>query len=136
MLRLFVLPGADRLSPEQIKEVSMRIGHVGRGLVVLCLALLLTTAARADRTPSSKAYYPTFPGTRPQVDVPYTTNGNSTLGVYQGVSPRIYASPSMENGNNPDVTPVFNLIFYGAKQSFGDASNGAEAGPPNQLRNK
>jgi hypothetical protein len=106
----------------------------GMGLLVPCLAVLVATSARADRVPSSKAYYPTFPGVRPQIDVPYTTNGNSTLGVYQGVGPRIYNSPTVQDVGNPGVKPVFNLIFYGSAQSFGDKSNGAEERPPNQLR--
>ena len=114
----------------------MRPWRLGTGLLVVCLCLLLTSVAQADRTPSSKASYPTFPGSRPQVAVPYTTNGNSTLGVYQGVGPRIYASPNVEDAKNPGVKPVFNLIFYGSSQSFGDTNNGATQRPPNQLRVK
>jgi hypothetical protein len=113
----------------------MRRWRWGMGLVVLCLGLLLATSARADRVPSSKAYYPTFPGVRPQIEVPYTTNGGSTLGVYQGVAPRIYNSPNVAD---PQFTgsgkPVFNLIFYGSSQGYGDASNGAQQRPPNELR--
>jgi hypothetical protein len=109
---------------------------MGTGLLVLGLCLLLTGVAQADRVPSSKASYPTYPGTRPQVTVPYTTNGNSTLGVYQGVGPRIYASPNVEDGKNPGVQPVFNLIFYGSSQSFGSASNGATPRPANELKPK
>ena len=30
--------------------------------------------------------------------------------------------------------PVFNLIFYGSTQGFGDASNGAQPRPGNDLR--
>ena len=104
------------------------------GLLVPCLALLLTTVARADRVPSSKASYPTYLGTRPQIAVPYTTNGGSTLGVYQGVGPKIFASPSVDDPKNPGGKPVFNLIFYGSAQSFGDRSNGATQRPPNMLR--
>jgi hypothetical protein len=115
----------------------MRGWHLGTALLVPCLALLLTTAARADRVPSEKASYPTYPGTRPQISVPYTTNGGSTLGVYQGVGPRIFSSPSVDvtKGTGP-TKPVFNMIFYGSTQSFGDASNGATPRPPNQLRVK
>ena len=104
------------------------------GWLVPCLALLLASSARADRVPSSKAYYPTFPGTKPQVEVPYTTNGNSTLGVYQGVGPKITSSPVVDDSGQPGVQPVYNLIFYGSAQSFGDASNGAKERPPNTLR--
>jgi hypothetical protein len=106
------------------------------GLPILCLGLMLAPAARADRVPCSKASYPTCPGARPQVAVPYTTNGSSTLGVYQGVGPRIFNSPSVDDSKNPGAKPVFNLIFYGSSQGFGDASNGAAPRPPNQLRVK
>jgi hypothetical protein len=106
----------------------------GVGLLVPCLGLLLATAARAERVPSSKVYYPTYPGVRPQITVPYTTNGNSTLGVYNGVAPRIYNSPVVDDPKNPGIKPVFNLIFYGSAQGFGDASNGAGQRPPNELR--
>ncbi len=102
----------------------------GMGLAVLCLGLLLAASARADRVPSSKAYYPTFPGVRPQITVPYTTNGGTTLGVYQGVAPRIYNSPNVADPQYAgSAKPVFNLIFYGSGQGYGDASNGARAAP-------
>lgn len=112
----------------------MRRWLQGMGLVVPCLALLLASSARADRVPSGKAYYPTAPGARPQIEVPYTTNGNSTLGVYQGVAPRIYNSPTVDDAKNPGVQPVYNLIFYGSAQGYGDANNGATERPPNTLR--
>jgi len=41
------------------------------------------------------------------------------------VAPLIYKSPSVDDPKNPQAKPVFNLIFYGAKQGFGDKSNGA-----------
>lgn len=107
----------------------------GIGLLVPCLGLLLASAARADRVPSSKAYYPTFPGVRPQIAVPYVTNGFSTLGVYQGVAPRIYNCPNVDDPKfTGTAKPVFNLIFYGSVQGYGDATNGAIQRPPNQLR--
>jgi hypothetical protein len=98
-------------------------------LAVLALALT-AAAARADRVPSQRV--PTYPalGTRPDVAVYYTTNGISTLGVYQGVAPRIYASPIVDDPTNPQAKPVFNLVFWGAVQSFGDRSNGATPRPP------
>jgi hypothetical protein len=103
--------------------------------LVPCLGLLLASAARADRVPSSKAYYPTFPGVQPQITVPYVTNGFSTLGVYQGVAPRIFNSPNVADANvTGSAKPVFNLIFYGSGQGYGDASNGAAQRPPNELR--
>ena len=112
----------------------MKRWYWGVGLLVPCLALVLATAARADRVPSSKAYYPTDPGSRPQITVPYTTNGGSALGVYQGVAPSIYKSPSLNDPTAPGVKPVFNLIFYGSSQGYGGASNGAAQRPPNELK--
>jgi hypothetical protein len=104
------------------------------GLLVLGLLLTANGVARADRVPSQKAVLPPSPGSRIDITVPYTTNGYSTLGVYNGVAPRIYASPIVVDPVNPQTKPVFNLIFYGSVQSFGDRSNGATPRPPNSLR--
>jgi hypothetical protein len=41
-------------------------------------------------------------------------------------APRVYASQNVDDPKNPGVKPVFNLPFYGAVQSFGDASEGAK----------
>jgi hypothetical protein len=112
----------------------MKCRWLGTALLVPCLCLLAATAARADRVPSSKAYMPPQPGALPQIAVPYTTNGFSTLGVAQGVGPRIYNSPIVDDVRNPGAKPVFNLIFYGSGFSFGDASNGATPRQPNNLR--
>jgi hypothetical protein len=90
-------------------------------------------AARADRTPSAKTVAPASTGTRVDITVPYLTSGYSTL-MSGGVAPRIYASQNVEKPQYPQVTPVFNLIFYGSTMSFGDRSNGAEPRPPNMLR--
>jgi hypothetical protein len=101
-------------------------------LVLLAAALVALAAnpANADRVPSSKTVLPKQPGVRGDITVPYTTNGFSTLGVYQGVGPLIYASPNVEDRKNPDVKPVFNLPFWGGVQSFGDRSEGATPRPP------
>jgi hypothetical protein len=66
---------------------------------------------------------------RGDITVPYLTNGFTTLGVYQGVAPRIYASPTVYDPKNPQIRPVFNLPFYGATHSFGDLSDGAVSRP-------
>ena len=55
-------------------------------------------------------------------------NGYTTLGAYS-VAPRIYSSPTVSDPTNPNVRPVFNLPFYGSRQSFGDRSNGAVSVP-------
>ena len=86
--------------------------------------MLTTSAVRADRVPSHKTVIPRDPGVRGDITVPYTTNGYTTLGVYQGVAPRIYATPIVEDLKQPQTRPVFNLIFYGATQSFGDGNEG------------
>jgi hypothetical protein len=63
-------------------------------------------------------------GTRVDITVPYLTTGNSTF-MKGAVAPRIYSSPIVNDPANPQARPVFNLIFYGAQQAFGDKSNGA-----------
>ena len=61
--------------------------------------------------------------------MPYLTNGFTTLGVYQGVAPRVYASPIMNDLNQPQDRPVFNFDFYGATRSLGDGNDGAVSRP-------
>jgi hypothetical protein len=101
----------------------------------LVLAVLVGTAVsvHADRVPSSKTVIQPSPGARVDITVPYLTTGRTTLGAYY-VAPRIYASPDVQDRRNPAVKPVFNLIFYGSAQSFGDRSDGATQRPPNMLR--
>lgn len=97
--------------------------------LVLGLFLLSASASRADRVPSQKAVLPRDPGARGDITVPYLNNSFTALGVYQGVAPRIYASPTVYDPNNPQIRPVFNLPFYGATMSYGDRSNGAVSKP-------
>jgi len=94
---------------------------------LLLAGLCLPTAARAERVPSRKVIPSTVPNVRNgnDISVPYTTNGRTTLGVYQGVAPRIYASPVVTDPRNPGARPVFNIPFWGGVQSFGGLSNGA-----------
>src|SRR5581483_3790941 len=92
------------------------------GLLLVCLCAI--QAAWADRVPSRKVQMQPSTGARTPIAVPYTTNGTSNLGVYQGVSPRIYSSPIVDDKRDPQAKPVYNLPFYGAVQSFGDRSNG------------
>lgn len=104
-----------------------------RRLLVLVALLALAGTAAADRVPSRKSEGLRDPGTRGDITVPYTTNGYSTLGVWQGVAPRIYSSPDVEDREYPDTRRVYNLPFWGGVQSFGDRSNGAVPrlpGPP------
>ena len=99
------------------------------GPLALGLLALTADAVRADRVPSQKTVVPRDPGTRGDITVPYLTNGYTALGVYQGVAPRIYASPVVNDPNAPQARPVFNLIFYGATQAFGDKNEGAVSRP-------
>jgi hypothetical protein len=94
------------------------------GLLVLGLCWL-PAPARADRVPSGKVLTSPSTGARTDVAVPYTTNGRTTLGVYQGVAPKVYESPIINDPVNPGARPVFNLPFYGGVQAFGGLSNGA-----------
>jgi hypothetical protein len=88
----------------------------------------------ANRVPSQKVPSSPTIGGRFNVFVPYTTNGISTLGVAQGVAPAIYARPSVNDPVGKGVVPVYNLIFYGAKQSFNNSFPGAMPGRGNSLR--
>jgi hypothetical protein len=90
----------------------------------LALALL-AGPARADRVPSWKIEVQPQHGARPDIRVPYTTNGYGNLGVAQGVSPYIYRSPIVDDPTNPQARPVYNLQFYGARMHFGGVQNGA-----------
>ena len=85
--------------------------------------------ASADRTPMRR--FPGFrdTGTREYIRIPYVTNGNSAFGVYHGVAPRIYASPTIDDPANPQSRPAFNLPFYGARMGFGGINNGAVEKP-------
>jgi hypothetical protein len=97
--------------------------------LVLVLFLFTMNAVHADRVPSQKAVLPRDPGMRGDITVPYLNNGFTTLGVYQGVAPLVYAAPTVYDPNNPQIRPVFNLPFYGATRSFGDRSDGAVSKP-------
>ena len=96
-------------------------------VALLTLALLAseTNRARADRVPTvrtsgSYTYWP-----RSDITVPYLTTGRSAF-MSRTVAPQILIMPNVDNVRFPQVVPVFNLIFYGARQGFGDTLNGAE----------
>jgi hypothetical protein len=104
-------------------------------LAALALTVVLAAgAAHASRVPSSRTISSRNFGSRPDGMVPYTTNGFSTLGVYQGVAPRVYASPNVNTPGPVQIQPVFNLPFYGGVRAFGTWSDGATARPPVQIR--
>jgi hypothetical protein len=84
----------------------------------------LAGVASAGRTQTTRSEGMKSTGSRVDITVPYLTTGNSAF-MAGSVAPRIYSSPIVDDPANPQARPVFNLIFYGAKQSFGDKSNGA-----------
>ena len=99
------------------------------------LVLTLTADVRAGRVPSTKTTIIPSSGARVDITVPYTTNGRSTLGVYNGVSPAIEGNPAPSVApGGLQSRPMFNLIFYGSWQSPGSWFFGAVERPPNQLR--
>jgi hypothetical protein len=104
----------------------MRAHLLAGTLAALALVLLADPALRAERIPSSRVQVEPQHGTRPDIRVPYLTNGNGNLGVPVGqpVAPRIYASPIVDDPKYPQVRPVYNLPFYGGVDAFGSGSNG------------
>jgi hypothetical protein len=102
-------------------------------LCLTCLALIAVLAigpesAQAGRTPTVRT--PGFYtwGARNDITVPYLTTGGQAF-MSQYVAPQILISPNVDNPSFPQVVPVYNLIFYGARQGFGDRFNGAEPKP-------
>ncbi len=101
--------------------------HFGAGLLGLAL---LSVPALAERTPTTRVPSPpAATGTRPDITVPYTTDGTSTFMYNGSVAPRVYKSPIVNDPKNPGARPVYNLQFYGSRMSFGDRSNGAVSVP-------
>ena len=93
--------------------------------VALTAVLAITPTAWAQRVPSRKVEIQPQFGARPDIRVPYLTNGNGNLGVAQGVAPLIYSSPSVNDPTAPQIRRVYNLPFYGGIMAFGGANNGA-----------
>jgi hypothetical protein len=94
------------------------------GVVALGIVAVMTGSASADRVTTTRTEGMKSTGTRVDITVPYLTTGNSTF-MHGAVAPRIYSSPIVDDPANPQARPVYNLIFYGARQAFGDRSNGA-----------
>ena len=97
-------------------------------LVVIGLLAAIPTVAQAGRTPMTRTAGQKSSGARNDIRVPYLTNGASSFGAYS-VAPKIYGSPRVDDPKNPQSRPVYNLIFYGSTQGFGDKSNGATPKP-------
>ena len=105
-----------------------------RSFTTLGLLLALAASADAARVASSKADRNSNSGAKPDITVPYLTNGTSTLGVTQGVSAIIIASPGLGGAKGDMQRPVFNLIFYGSQKSSSPDFSHATQRPPNSLR--
>ena len=101
-----------------------RIWRAAMGLALVGLLVAFSLSARADRLQTQRSSGQRTNGARTDNTVPYLTTGKTTF-MPNYVQPKIYSSPIVDDPSNPQSKPVFNLIFYGSKQSFGDASNGA-----------
>jgi hypothetical protein len=126
-------PGKTIHPPPKRRHPIMHRLRWSLGLLAVAVAALVVNTASAERVPSRKTIAPTVSTAKNDITVPYTTNGNTTLGVWQGVSPRIYSSPDVEDSKYPDTRRVYNLPFWGGVQSFGGKSEGAVPrlpGPP------
>jgi hypothetical protein len=99
------------------------------GLMVLGLFLAQTGTALAGRTNMTRNTGQKSTGSRNDITVPYLTSGGTNFGVYNSVAPRVYGSPIVDDPRNPGAKPVYNLIFYGSVQGYGDRSNGAVPKP-------
>lgn len=99
------------------------------GVLALGLFLVEAGSASAERVPSTRSGGQKNTGARQDSSVPYLTTGNSAFLTGRSVAPRIYASPTVDDPKNPQAKPVYNIIFYGSVQSFGDRSNGAMPKP-------
>ncbi len=95
------------------------------GLLVLGVLIIGAGRVEAGRTVSTRTAGSRSNGSRSDITVPYLTTGRSAFMANYYVAPRIYSSPVVDDPKYPQQKPVFNLIFYGAKQGFGDFSNGA-----------
>jgi len=103
-------------------------------LLAAVLTLLLGAAPSVfARVPMTRTEGQRTNGVRPDQFVPYLTNGYTAFGAYS-VGPRVYASPTVIDLDNPAAKRVYNIIFQGSAQSFGDKSNGAEERLPEGLR--
>ena len=107
----------------------MNVRRGAMAFAALALVVLSAAPVRAERTSGARVATVLNNGARGDITVPYTTNGRSAILTGTGVAPRVYDSPIVDDPKNPQAKPVYNLIFYGAVQAFGDKSNGATPKP-------
>ena len=110
-------------NPFENRRKNMRVWLTGA--LVAGMLFLGNGVARAERTPTQRTSGQHSAGARGDHAVPYLTTGTQAF-MGNSVGPRIYASPTVDDPRNPQAKPVYNIIFYGSVQSFGDASNGAQ----------
>jgi hypothetical protein len=104
-------------------------------MIALVAVLVAATQASADRVPSRKVEIVPSSGSRIDITVPYVTNGRSTLGVWNGVAPKILSDPGLGNrADAPQARPVTNIIYYGSTLYPNSEFGGAMPRKPNQLR--
>lgn len=101
---------------------------------LLLLAALILAAPASARVPSSKAITPVATGARGDITVPFTTNGRSTLGVANGVSAKLLASPELNETQAPKIQNVYNVIIYGSRLGPSTGAIWATPRQPNNLR--
>ncbi len=106
----------------------MRRWRLVAGLSVLGLGLAVA-GAEAGRTETARTSGQRSTGARQDITVPYLSNGKNAFGA-ASVAPKIYSSPTVDDPKQPQARPVYNLIFYGSKQGYGDKSNGAKPRTP------
>ena len=94
------------------------------GAVAVAVVAAAAGTASAERVATTRSEGMKSTGSRIDITVPYLTTGTSAF-MPGAVAPRIYSSPIVDDPANPQARPVYNLIFYGGKQAFGDRSNGA-----------
>jgi hypothetical protein len=111
----------------------MNGGRLLAGITALTAWLAIAGTAAADRTRSVRTAGERQHGTRPDIVVPYLNHGLDAFHA-NGVAPRIYSSEEVDTPSSIGARRVYNLIFYGSRQSFGDKSNGARERPGNKLR--
>jgi hypothetical protein len=108
-------------------------------LAALGGVLALSQGAHAQyiagqRTNTTRVLSYNVPGPRGDITLPYLTNGISTFGVYNGVSPQVVGGPTLSDPVIPGVLPNYNLIYYGSAKGFSSLSVGATPAAPNRLR--